>query len=292
MPIYYTIPLLCAIVYCFGTFFIKRATSYGVGAMRILFLSNWTLFIFSLPSLVKNPEVLDWALLWVPVVTSLCEFSAGILLMLSIRMGNLSIQIPLMGTKVVFVAMFSMLIFGYPVPLGWWIGVCVTVLAIFLVGFSKFKQTRTTYLSMLLTISSMIIYALRDLVIVDKAAAFGHDAFFPLTFGITAILSLFLIPLFRKQLWSTPARAWKWSLVGVALLGLQQYAFMSILAQFDDVTPINIVYSSRGVWSVVIAWVIAHFFKGQEIHTPRPVFVRRFIGSVLMCVAIVIVLVE
>jgi len=57
---------------------------------------------------------------------------------------------------------------------------------------------------------------------------------------------------------------------------------------FEDATGSNIVYSGRGMWSVVLVWWIAHWFHNQEKEAGRETMIGRLIGSVLISAAIVI----
>ena len=51
------------------------------------------------------------------------------------------------------------------------------------------------------------------------------------------------------------------------------------------------IYSSRGVWSIVAVAFLGHWFHSAEKHLDASVLRWRFIGAALMFTAIVLVLV-
>jgi O-antigen ligase len=51
-----------------------------------------------------------------------------------------------------------------------------------------------------------------------------------------------------------------------------------------------VLYSSRGLWSVLAVWLVGHWFANREQHHGARVLVWRFIGAALLMAAILIVL--
>ncbi len=52
----------------------------------------------------------------------------------------------------------------------------------------------------------------------------------------------------------------------------------------------NLLYSSRGLWSVLMVWGFGSFFGNSEGEAGREVMVRRLLGSALLLGAIGLVL--
>ena len=52
----------------------------------------------------------------------------------------------------------------------------------------------------------------------------------------------------------------------------------------------NVIYSSRGLWSVVAVWAVGHWFGNREQHLGASVLRWRLAGAVLMMAAIALVL--
>ena len=64
------------------------------------------------------------------------------------------------------------------------------------------------------------------------------------------------------------------------------------LAKFGDATAVNVVYSARGLWSVVFVWVFGHWFGNREREEEgAAVFRNRLIGASLVATAILLALV-
>jgi uncharacterized membrane protein YuzA (DUF378 family) len=75
------------------------------------------------------------------------------------------------------------------------------------------------------------------------------------------------------------------------LLGLQSITFVCTLAIFGKATTANIVYASRGLLSVILVWMIGHWFKNSEQHLAPAVMRWRMAGALMMMSAIVMVVV-
>ncbi len=71
---------------------------------------------------------------------------------------------------------------------------------------------------------------------------------------------------------------------------MQGLMFMSAVSIYRQVTSANVLYSSRGLWSVVGVWGVGHWFTNREQHLGARVLVWRLIGAILLLAAIVMVL--
>ena len=106
---------------------------------------------------------------------------------------------------------------------------------------------------------------------------------------INALLSFGLIFRFTAPLSAIPRQGWVWLTGGSALLGTQSVIFVSTLAVYGKATSANIVYASRGLLSVLLVWMIGHWFMNQEQHLGAKVLRWRLLGAALMLSAIVLV---
>ena len=68
-------------------------------------------------------------------------------------------------------------------------------------------------------------------------------------------------------------------------------AMLFAIGAFGDATAVNVVYSSRGLWSVLAVWWIGHWFQNDEQHLGPAVLRLRLWGAGLMLAAIALVLV-
>jgi hypothetical protein len=53
----------------------------------------------------------------------------------------------------------------------------------------------------------------------------------------------------------------------------------------------NVLYSTRGLWSVVAVWAVGHWVKSSEQHVGRRVLGWRLCGAALMLSAVVLVVI-
>jgi hypothetical protein len=93
-----------------------------------------------------------------------------------------------------------------------------------------------------------------------------------------------------RQLVDSPRIARKALLWGASLLGAQNLVMAVAIRFSGDATAVNIVYSSRCVLSVVLAWTTARWLGSREATLPRGVLVLRLAGALLLAGAIVMVM--
>lgn len=290
LPIYYLIPLLSGVLYAVGALLAKRALDNGMGVYRYLFLSNLSIAILFLPFICFVNEPIPWQLIGWPLCSSLGFFLGQMFTFFAIRYGDVSVQAPVMGTKVLFVALFSLLLQAGPVPVSWWIGAFLTTTAIFLLSYSNLKDRKATLITLVLSLISAAFFALVDTIVQREAPAFGPSAFLVLTMGGVGLLSFTLIPFFRGRLRDLSAAAWKWGLLSTTIIAVQSMGIAYAIGFYGHATAVNIMYSSRGLWSVVLVWIAGRWFANREGEAGKTVMLRRFAGSVLLCLAIFLVL--
>ena len=51
----------------------------------------------------------------------------------------------------------------------------------------------------------------------------------------------------------------------------------------------NVLYTTRGVWGVLLVWVFGHWFANTERSLGPAVLTRRLIGAILLLAAIALV---
>jgi hypothetical protein len=73
-------------------------------------------------------------------------------------------------------------------------------------------------------------------------------------------------------------------------MAVQALMFVFALSKFGRATALNIAYSSRGVWSVVLVWAVGHWFKNVERDAGHRVMMTRLGGAALVLIAVVLVM--
>ena len=291
MPLYYLNPLLCAFVFALANIVLKRGMTDGAGALRCVFITNSTFFICLVPLWWIYPTPFDPSLLWAPVVAGLAAFLGSLFSTLALRVGDVSVATPLLGAKVLFVALLSTLILGNQLPLSWWAGAVLAGTGIFFLGQGPGKKAAggPLWLTIVLSLLGVFFFALMDILIAGWGMSFGFQRFVALQQVVTFVFSLFLIPFFKEPIRKVPVHSLWWIFAGSLIIVGQFFLLNWTIAILREATAINIVYSSRGVWSVILVWTIGRLLGNEERSRGTAVLVQRALGSLLLVVAISLV---
>ena len=283
-------PLLAALLYALGAMVLKRSSQLGVGLWRTTFVANLIVAgLFSLLWLFGGPQV-KVEDLWQPGLIALCLFAGQISQFLALEKGDVSVAVPVFGLKVILVAFFTPLLTGDSVGPKLWIAALLSVLGITLLNRKEAGQPpRNLGITLIAGGVGSICFAVFDVLVQKWGPAWGAGHLLPCIFWINAVLSLGLIPFFSAPLRAVPTQAWPWLVGGSTLLGSQSIIFVSTLAIYGKATSANIIYSSRGLLSVAMVWLIGHWFANQEQHLGPKVMRWRLAGALLMMSAIVLV---
>ena len=290
MQFFYLWPALSAAIYALAALLTKRALVEGAGVMRFTFICNLTFIpVFLLPALVRGGPA-DWALLGWPIAAGCCFFLGQILTVAALRLGDVSVQSPLMGSKAVFVAILSVLTGAEAVSTSWWSAAGLTAFAVFLLGFSSWRQSRQTWIAVGLALSSAATYAVSDVLVMARASGFGVSAFLAVVMCTQGALSFAMLPFFREPLRAIPRPAWGWLAGASGLMALQALILNQALGVYGHATPFNVIYSSRGLWGVLLVWMAGRFFGNFELAGGGSLLARRLTGATLLTVAVALVL--
>lgn len=288
------IPLCCAVTYVVAALMLKRASSLGVGPWRIGFLANWAMLLVFLPlGLIQSGSSGAAPMsYWPPILNGVLFFGGQLFTFLSLQKGDVSVTTPVMGTKVIMVALLSHLLRAGDVPWQWWTGAILSTSAIALlhIGDSSADRSRVGR-TVLLTSCSALSFSLCDVVLQKWSVGWNTGHYLLIMFAANAVYSLGFVPFFRAPLRALDRRAWGWAAGGATVLALNNSGIALTIAIWRKATLLNIVYSTRGLISVVLIWAIGHWFANEEKHLSPRVFRARLIGAGLMLASIVIVLV-
>ncbi len=286
------IPVACALMYVVGAMAVKRATALGVGVWRTSFLSNIALAALFVPVwFLYGGQVHPLGDYWQPAVTALFFSGGQALTFLALKGGDVSVTTPVMGTKVILVALFSSLLRVGDVPLQWWIGAALSTAAIALLHLGGESRHRRVGRTVLLAFASATAFSFGDVLLQKWVPRWGAGNYFPPMFFIVGILSCAFVPFFRAPLTAMPAAAWRWVGPGAFLLALNNAVFVLAIVLGGGATVANIIYSVRGLFSVILVWAIGHWFTNDEKHLGAAVLRLRLAGAALMVAAIALVLV-
>jgi drug/metabolite transporter (DMT)-like permease len=288
------IPLVCAVLYVVAAMMLKRASALGVGVWRITFLANWAMGLVFLPWWLAQSGGSGhaWIDYWQPAVNALLFLSGQVFIFLALSGGDVSVTTPVMGTKVLMVALLSHLLQAGAVPWQWWTGAVLSTVAVVLLHFGEpHGQRARVGRTVGLALASALSFGLCDVVLQKWVVGWGAGRYLPPMFLFSALYSLVFIPLFRAPLRSLDRRALGWVGGGAALLAVNNAGIAFSIAVWREATSVNILFSVRGLVSVGLVWAIGHWFANEEKHLAPRVFRARLAGAGCLLAAIIFVLV-
>jgi drug/metabolite transporter (DMT)-like permease len=283
------LPLASAMLYVIGALLMRRAADYGVGFWRTTFVANLICAAVFAPLLLLGGSFhLDR--LWQPAAVALLFVLGSVLNFISLDRGDVSIATPVLGIKIILVALFTTLIVGELIPLKLWLAAGLSTTAIALLHRTRATHHHHVTSTILAAGSSAACFALFDVLVQKWSPAWGLGRFPPLMLGFVAIYAIALVPRFPAPLKAIPGAAWPWLVGGSLVMAVQSLVFVGTIAYFGHATTANVIYSSRGLWSVVIVWIIGHWFHNAEQQLGSGILRWRLIGSAMMLAAIALVL--
>lgn len=284
------LPLLAAAVYAVGALLIKRAADLGVGVWRTAFVANILGALLFQPLWLLggtlHPE--RW---WQPVLVGLFFVLGQWLTFVSLDRGDVSVATPVLGLKILLVAVLATAIAGDVLRWQLWAAALLATAGIALLNRRAANATHHHVGQTIVTAGlAAAAYAVFDVLVQAWAPAWGAGRFLPLAMGVSGVLSFAFVPRFRAPLSALPRATWPWLLAGTLTLGAQSVAFVSTVAKWGHAAQANVLYSSRGLWAVLAVWLVGHWVQSRERQLGRAVLLGRLAGAVLMMAAIGLVL--
>jgi drug/metabolite transporter (DMT)-like permease len=284
-------PLIAAVLYAFGAMLFKRSSDLGVGLWRTTFIANIiAAAFFSGLWLLGGPPV-DRDLLWQPAVISLCLFVGQISQFLALEKGDVSVAVPVFGLKVVLVAFLTPFLTDDAVSTRVWVAAVLSVLGVTLLNKKdRNMPPRGVGITLIAGGIGCVCFAIFDILVQRWGPAWGGAGrLLPFIFWINLLFSFGLIFRFSAPLRAIPRAGWSWLIGGCVLLSIQSIIFVSTLAIYGKAASANVMYASRGLISVILVWVIGHWFMNAEQNLGPKVLRWRLFGALLMLSAIVLV---
>jgi len=289
---YLLLPLGAAVLYALGAIALAAASAAGLGSRRatvacngvmgLLFLGfyDWTAF----PSL----PIPFW-----PVLLLALTFIVGQLFtLLSLRLGAVSSVTPVLGVKVILVNLFVATLLGQPVGPAVWLAGVLAVAGVALLQFDDRRPSpgQRRALALLCAFLAALAFAAFDTLIQHWSPIISFGRYVPPAMLLAALISLPLLITRDSPRPSVTLAGWRYLGVGALLFGLQGILLISSIGKFGDAAGANIVYSSRGLWSVALVWIVGRHFGNTELaKKPRRVVLARILGAALISSAILLV---
>jgi len=282
--------LTAAVVYATGALLIKRASDLGVGSLRTLVVSNLVCALMFQPLLLLGGTVHP-QLWWQPAIVSLCFICGQWLTFFSLHRGDVSVATPVLGSKIVLVAVFVTLLTNQTLRPQIWAAALLATLGIAILNRRHGVAHHHVGQTIVAALLGAVAFALFDVLVQKWSPAWGLGRFLPITVGIAGVLSLVLIPRLPSIPADTARSARGWLLAAAVAIGVQSLLIVVTIAHWGQAAQANVIYSSRGLWSISLVWLCGHWFQIQERQLGVRILAWRFAGAALMMAAIVLVLV-
>jgi drug/metabolite transporter (DMT)-like permease len=294
------LPLISAIAYVVGALLLKRASDLGADVWRTARITNYLTALASLTLIAFGgiiPASTEW---WHAPFAALLFYAGQILTLLALNTGDVSVATPVLGLKIVLVAVLVTVLIGDPISARLWTAAALSSVAIALLNLSPGHAHRRVGTTIALSALGATSYACFDVLVQKWSPAWGTGSFLPIVMTCAALYSLPLRRFDVRRLGlSDPAHAaspgpsgppyMPWLLAGAMCFAMQGLTFITSVSIYRHATVANVLYSSRGLWSVVAVWAIGHWFENREQHLGAKVLAWRFIGAILLMAAILMV---
>jgi drug/metabolite transporter (DMT)-like permease len=287
----YLLALLAGLIYAGGAIAGKKALELGCGQMRAVILSNLILSLCFIPHLFISSGWPTLRELGIGAGLGSIFLLAQALLFRALRAGDASMVSPLMGVKSILVA-FLLVLLGLshePLASSTWVAAGLTAIAVGLIGWPARNSGRTSAKGIILAIASAASFSLLDSMVPHFSHQTDPVQMLFCIFGSLGLLTLVLLPwreeaIFRR---SDPGDTWAWR-SGI-LIALQAVLMSTAIACYRVPTEVNIVYSSRGLWTILfVAWLGNRLCLSEGSLTPW-VKGRRLAGSILLGICILLI---
>lgn len=285
-PIYIN-TAIAALGYAVAASLSKHALELGAGILRLSFMTNWLFLpVFAL-LLIDREFTYPLPHLGYPVLTGFFFFFGQIFTFAAIRLGDVSLQTPVMGTKAVFVVVIALTLGTESITKSMLWAAVASMLGVALLGFSGAGVKRVG-VTLGLALLSSLFFAASDTMMGFYGGQFDAKMYMFIMVIVNALLSLLLMPFFQEPLRAIPNLAWIWIVSSGLLMAGQALLLNYTLTRYQNVAAVNVVYSTRGLWSVVIGLLLVRYLNLPVKLDHGRIQLMRLSGAALMCLAIAI----
>ncbi len=271
-------PAIAAFLYAAGQLDLKKALNAGAAQNRVTANSNTALILWSLPLAFILPGQWNSSGILAAILAGAFLFTGRIFMIKALYYGDLSLVAPLLATKTILVGLISLLTGSGAVTRSILVAALLTSVGVALLGHGPRHQARLRWKSLGLAALASIFFALTDVTVQSYAKRLGPGWFLPTMFGTVFLLS----PLLGHRA-ATPPPAKTPLLRGSAIMGFQTSLVIFIISITGQATLVNIIYSTRSLWSVLV-----DAFTGRS--EVKAELGWRLSGAIILTLAVMIVL--
>jgi drug/metabolite transporter (DMT)-like permease len=289
LPLHLILPIVSAIMYVAGALLLKRASDLGANVWRTTRIINYTTALVAVPLWQLGGTIPSASLWWQPPLAAMLFFLGQVVTLLALSTGDVSVATPVLGVKILLVALFSTVLIGDPIGARLWTAAALSSAAIALLNIDRGHPHARVGRTIVLAGLGASAYAGFDVLVQKWSPAWGAGRILPIAMACAAVYSM---PLrrFSRGADLRVGNYVPWLAAGAMSFAVQGLMFISSIAIWRQATSANVLYSSRGLWSVVAVWSVGHWFTSREQHLGARVLVWRLVGAILLMAAIVLVL--
>lgn len=288
-PYYLVLPLIAAVIYAAASMLLKKGLDQGAHPGWCFHINNIAGMLCFLPMALFQKTPVDWAHWYHPALTGVMFYAGCWFTFAAMRQGHVSLVTPILGSKVIFAAIGIVLFIGSGMNTMLWIAAALTTLGIFLMGVTDMQTPPGKRLAgpVSMALISAMLFAFSDVLIQKWAGSFGRQAFLVMqsvVCGSLSVASTLFSPSLPRLQWNTALR---WAALGSLFIGIQSLFMGSALGFFDDALRVNIVYATRGMWSLMIVGWLGPMLAVHERRQSGRGYILRIVAALLLLTAVV-----
>ncbi|QSR89372.1 hypothetical protein [Methylacidiphilum caldifontis] len=282
------LPLIASIIQPLGFLLIKKGTDKPLQALYAALITNIFFGLFSFPFLVITPKS-GWFL---PSLAALLSDLGQLLLFLSVIGSDVSVITPVMGTKVLFIALLDWFFASHKFDPKLALSIFFSILGFFLLNKPTSKKILLNSVEnnkgLFFAVGCSLLFACSDLII-QKAS---HEPFLPFLLRLYVLCAVFSLPFlsFFSLFWKQPSFFPIPLISGSLIQGFQGLIVALGILFSANAAQTNILYNLRGIWSVLIVWTLGFLFKTEDSVQQKGVFFNRVVAALSFLISAVFAL--
>lgn len=286
---YLIIPLIAAILYALASMAIKVSTQDGVDVSISTALANGiTALLFMVCGEVSPGEILPdpW---WSSLVLGVLFYLGQLFTIQAFNHGDISIATPILSSKPLLVSILLTFFFDQTLSLSIWLTALLTCIGIFFLQSrsSSVLSTQTMVKTLCLSLLAAFFFSAFDVYVQVWSQSIGFWELVPAGIFWAFLMSLGFLPSKIKKFGRFTRKSYFFLGLGTFLMSFQALLFVSSIGLFSDAPRCNIVYSSRGLWGIVLVYFLGNLFSLNELNNDTTVFKKRMFGACLITLGIV-----
>ena len=269
-----------AVLYAIGSLDVKKALASGVDRLAAIAWTNVAMAVWSLPLFFLSKETFTLHGFALALAAGVALFVGRIFVVKALDAGALSIVGPLLGLKTLFVAIFAVLLGQVAINTGVWVAVVLACFGMALVQRGPKSKSKHYKRAILYAAVASLLFASTDILVVEARDSLSVGWLMPTLFLTVGLL----VPLLGKI--PSPPVEGKLNLQrGSIIMGFQTSAVVLAICLTGQAVLVNIIYATRGLWSVIVDRLLN---RSGTIHD---YFIPRAAGALMLVASVGIVIV-